>query len=72
MSSKEASFKNKSEFDKKVLFFMIGMVAYCGTLTALCIKEKDYKHAAFQGVCTAINATCTAKMIRDARKQKVR
>ena len=66
---KNNSFKNWSKSDKRAVSFAVGMVAFCGALTALYFKEKDYKHAIFQGTCTAINATCTMKMIQKAQKE---
>ena len=68
--NKKVSIKNWSKFDKSAISFGIGMVAFCGALTALYAKEKDYKHAVFQGTCTAINATCAVKMIQKAQKER--
>ena len=68
MSNKKTSFKNWSSFDKKAVSFMIGMLAFCGACTALYIKEKNYKHAVFQGTGATINTACAIKMIRQARK----
>ncbi len=68
MSNKKTSFKNWSSFDKKAVSFVIGMLAFCSACTALYIKEKDYKHAVFQGTGASINTVLVIKMIRQARK----
>ena len=65
---KNNSFKNWSKSDKRAVSFAVGMVAFCGALTALYFKEKDYKHAIFQGTGASINTVLVIKMIRQARK----
>ena len=66
---KKTSFKNWSKFDKAAVSFVLGMVAFCGVCTSLYLKEKDYRHVAFHGACTLINAACATKIVHDARKQ---
>ena len=65
--------KNKkvsSKINKVALSYVLGMMAFCAVLTGLNYKAGKKKWTMIQAGCTAVNAACAAKLIRDGLKKK--
>ena len=65
--------KNKKVFsktDKAALCFVLGMMAFCAVLTGVNYKAGKKKWTMIQAGCTAVNAACAAKLIRDGLKKQ--
>ncbi len=64
--------KNKKVFsktDKAALCFVLGLMAFCAVLTGADYKAGKKKWAMVQAGCTAVNAACAAKLIRNGYKR---
>ncbi len=59
-----------SKVDKAALSYVLGMTAFCAVLTGLNYKVGNRKWTMIQAGCTAANALCAAKLIKDGYKRQ--